>query len=85
MIKTQLADGRTDEAVRLVDKAARRLGEPPNLFPYQIAILVAAKKNVKALALFARCKVSYPDLAPKCNRALGGLQAVVADDSDADD
>ena len=83
MIKTQLADGRTDEAVRLVDKAARRLGEPPNLFPYQIAILVAAKKNVKALALFARCKVSYPDLAPKCNRALGGLKDVVAEDSAA--
>jgi Zn-dependent protease with chaperone function len=85
MIEKQLADGRTDEAVRLVDKASRRLGEPPNLFPYQIAILVAAKKNVEALALFARCKLSYPDLAPKCNRALGGLQAVVADDSDADD
>jgi Zn-dependent protease with chaperone function len=85
MIEKQLAGGQMDEAVRLVDKASRRLDEPPNLFPYQIAILVAAKKNVEALALFARCKLSYPDLAPACNRALGGLQAVVAEDSDADD
>jgi predicted Zn-dependent protease len=85
MIETQLAGGQTDEAVRLVDKASRRLDEPPNLFPYQIGILVNAKKNVEALTLFARCKLSYPDLAPACNRALGGLQAAVADDSDADD
>jgi len=85
MIEKQLAGGQTDEAVRLVDKASRRLDEPPNLFPYQIGILVSAKKNVEALALFARCKLSYPDLAPQCNRALGGLQAVAADEGETDE
>jgi predicted Zn-dependent protease len=84
MIETQLKLGRKDEAVRLVDKAVQRLGDPPNLYPYQIAVLLGAEKKAQALALFARCKLSYPDLAPKCNRALGGLEAVVADDSEAE-
>lgn len=81
MIEEQLTGGRADEAVRLVDKAVRRLDEPPNLFPYQIGVLVGAKKNVEALALFTKCKLSYPDLAPDCNRALGGLRSVAADES----
>jgi len=75
MIEKQLAGGRPDEAVRLVDEAFQRLGEPPNLYPYQIGILVGAEKKAEALALFAKCKLSYPDLAPACDRALGGLQA----------
>ncbi len=85
MIKSQLAGGRAEEAVRLVDKAAQRLGEPPNLYPYQIAILIGAEKKAEALALFGKCKLSYPDLAPECNRALGGLQAVAADDGEAEE
>ena len=84
MIGTQLGLGRMDEAVRLVDKAAQRLGEPPNLYPYQIAVLVSAEKKAEALALFGKCKVSYPDLAPQCNQALGGLQEVAADDGEAE-
>jgi predicted Zn-dependent protease len=84
MIETQLALGRKDEAVRLVDKAAQRLGDPPNLYPYQIAVLLGAEKKAEALALFTRCKLSYPDLAPDCNRALGGLEAVAADDGEAE-
>ncbi len=75
MIEKQLAGGRPDEAVRLVGEASQRLGEPPNLYPYQIGILVGAEKKAEALALFAKCKVTYPDLAPACDRALGGLQA----------
>jgi len=83
MIENQLAGGQKEEAVRLVNKASRRLDEPPNLYPYQIAVLVGAEKKAEALALFSKCKLSYPDLAPECNRALGGLQAVGADDSNA--
>jgi len=60
MIEMQLAGGRTDEAVRLVEKA-------------------------EALALFGKCKLTYPDLAPVCNRALGGLQAVAADGGEAEE
>jgi Zn-dependent protease with chaperone function len=85
MIKAQLIRGRKDEAVRLVEEAARRLGQPPNLYPYQIAVLVEAQKKARALALFAECKVTYPDLAPQCNRALGGLREVAADEGEADD
>ncbi|HEX9770353.1 MAG TPA: M48 family metalloprotease [Kiloniellales bacterium] len=84
MIENQLAGGRRDEAVRLVDKASRRLDEPPNLFPYRIAVLVDAQKKAEALALFAKCKLSYPDLAPHCNRALGGLQRIAAGDGGTD-
>ena len=82
MIESKLADGRNDEAVSLVDKAAQRLGEPPNLYPYQIAVLVSAEKKAEALALFSKCKLKYPDLAPQCNRALGGLQEVAADEDE---
>ena len=82
MIESKLADGRNHEAVSLVDKAARRLGEPPNLYPYQIAVLVSAEKKAEALALFSKCKLKYPDLAPQCNRALGGLQEVAADEDE---
>jgi hypothetical protein len=68
----------------LVDKAVERLGEPPNLYPYQIAILVGAEKKAEALALFGKCKLTYPDLAPACNRALGGMQEVAADEGEAE-
>jgi Zn-dependent protease with chaperone function len=85
MIGSQLADGRKDEAVRLVEEAAQRLGQPPNLYPYQIAVLVDAEKKAEALVLFGKCKLTYPDLAPQCNRALGGLTAVAAGDSEADE
>jgi pentatricopeptide repeat protein len=84
MIESHLDGGRTDEAVRLVDKAVERLGEPPNLYPYQIAILVGAEKKAEALALFGKCKLTYPDLAPACNRALGGMQEVAADEGEAE-
>ena len=78
MIELQLRLGRTDEAVRLVEIAARRLGDPPNLYPYQIAIFLGAEKKVAALALYTKCVAVYPDLAPQCNRAFGGLEAVAA-------
>lgn len=84
MIGSRLAEGRKDEAVRLIEKAVQRLGRPPNLYPYQIAILVDAEKKVEALALFTECKVTYPDLAPQCNRALGGLREVAAEEGEAD-
>jgi Zn-dependent protease with chaperone function len=85
MIKAQLTKGRKDEAVRLVEKAVQRLGQPPNVYPYQIAVLVDAEKNAEALALFGKCKLTYPDLAPACNRALGGMQEVAADESEGDE
>ena len=85
MIESQLADGRTDEAVRLVEKAAQRLGDPPNLYPYQIAIFLGAEKKAAALALYTKCVLGYPDLATHCNRAFGGLEAVAAGDSEAEE
>lgn len=85
MIETKVASGQRDEAVRLVDKATERLGEPPNLFPYHIGILVGADKKAKALALSGKCRLKYPDLAPACDRALGGLEAAVAEESDTDE
>ena len=84
MIESKLADGRNDEAVSLVGKAAQRLGEPPNLYPYQIAILATAERKAEALALFSKCKLEYPDLAPQCNRALGGLREVAADEDEGE-
>ncbi len=85
MIESHLGAGRKDEAVRLVVEAVQRLGQPPNLYPYQIAVLVEAQEKAKALALFAECKVTYPDLAPQCDRALGGLREVAADETEAED
>jgi len=82
MIEFQLALGRKDEAVRLVEKAAERLGDPPNLYPYQIAILLDAEKKAAALALHTKCALSYPDLVADCSRAFGGLEAVAAEEGE---
>ena len=84
MIEKQLAGGRAEEAARLVGEAARRLDEPPTLYPYQIAVLVDARKKAEALAVFGKCKVTYPDLAPACNRALGGLRGMTAEAGQSD-
>jgi hypothetical protein len=85
MIKIQLKLGRTDEAVRLVEEAAGRLGDPPNLYPYQIAIFLGAEKKAAALALYTKCVLGYPDLAAGCSQAFGGLEAVAAAEGETDE
>lgn len=85
MIAKMLAGGKNQEAVRLVGEATERLGEPPHLFPYHIAILASTEQKADALALAAKCRLEYPELARDCKRAVGGLEAAVADGGDDED
>ena len=85
LIKRRVLSGKPKEALSLMNEASNRLGNPPHLMPYHIALMVDGKKQVEALALQAQCKLKRPALAPMCDRAMSGLRTFVAVDNQAEE
>lgn len=61
------------EASRLVEQAREAIGDPPQLLPVRIYLLVKQDNKAEALALAAECRLEYPDVVgPLCDQALEG-------------
>lgn len=73
MLDAPLAKRDWAEAQRLVDQARETMGDPPQLLPVRIFLLVKQDNKVEALALNAQCRLEYPDVVgPLCDQALEG-------------
>lgn len=73
LINAPLAKRDWEEASRLVEQAREAIGDPPQLLPLRIFLLVKQDNKIEAQALTAECRAEYPDVyGPLCAQALEG-------------
>ncbi len=73
MLDTPIAKRDWSEAQRLVDQARETIGDPPQLLPLRVYLLVKQDNKVEALALSSECRLQNPEgIGALCAQALEG-------------